>query len=38
MSPGGLISHIYDVGEPPRPIQRNETLDYTTHVDVHSNV
>ena len=37
MSPGGLNSHIYDVGETFRLIQQNATLDHTNLVGVHSN-
>ena len=37
MSPGGLHSHIYDVGEPPRLHQNNETLDHTNTIGVHTN-
>ena len=37
MSPGGLSSHIYDVGEPSRLIQKNVTLDIASIMDVHSN-
>ena len=37
MSPGGLYSHIYDVGEPSRLIQNNVTLDHTYTIGVHAN-
>ena len=36
MSPEILNSHIYDVGEPPRLIQHNATLDHTNTIGVHS--
>ena len=37
MSPGGLSSHIYDVGEPSRLIQKNVTLDIASIMDDYSN-
>ena len=37
MSPGGLYSHIYDVGEPSRLIQNNVTLDHTNTIGVYAN-
>ena len=37
MSPGGLYSLIYDVGEPSRCIQNNVTLDHTNTIGVHAN-
>jgi hypothetical protein len=37
VSSGRLNSHTYDVGDTPRLIQRNETLDHTNHIGVHFN-
>ena len=37
MGPGGLNSHIYDVGETSKVIQNNVTMDRTDTIGVHYN-
>jgi hypothetical protein len=37
MSPGGLSSHIYDVGEPSRLLISNATLERPNTIGVHPN-